>query len=416
LSAGYALAVVLAALAWASWIRQPIWKPAARSVLGGALLLDVLVLSLSSVGGVGRALDAHGWLWQRPVQHLLTGGHPVWPMLTLLAVTSVAGLARRALLATRTDPARWIVATTALVAVALSMNARPDVLLATAGWLAVAIGTALLAGRLTDSTLLAVPAVALVLAELTAVASDLSSIAAFGSGALLSVLIGWRFAERAVDRTVLELAAIGQLFVAVAAGIHHGWPADGTPAVGGLLVCAAVFAVAAVLSPQRRWWQWLAFSAVTVAIWIEAVLHDVHAAELYSVPAGVIVLAFGIRAAQRDRQLASWLAYGPGLLLLTGPSLVLGMQQPLSWRTTAVGVLALVMVLAGSRLRLQAPLLIGAAELTVVVLWELGPYALAIPRWAVIAAIGVLLLAIGITWENRLGNLRRAHQQLAGMR
>ena len=72
-------------------------------------------------------------------------------------------------------------------------------------------------------------------------------------------------------------------------------------------------------------------------------------------------------------------------------------------------------MLAGAHRRLQAPLLIGAGELTALVLRELGPYALALPRWAAIGAAGVLLLSIGITWESRLAELHRARHRLATM-
>jgi hypothetical protein len=186
--------------------------------------------------------------------------------------------------------------------------------------------------------------------------------------------------------------------------------------VVGLVVCAGVFAVGAALSPARRWWAWPAFSALTVAIWIEAATHHLHAPEPYSLPSGALILAFGIWGGRRRPDISSWLAYGPGLLVLSAPSLVLALHEPLSWRAGMVGVAALAIMLTGTHLRLQAPLLVGSVELAALVLRELGPYALALPRWVSIATVGMLLLAIGVSWENRLTNLRQARHQLAGMR
>ena len=70
----------------------------------------------------------------------------------------------------------------------------------------------------------------------------------------------------------------------------------------------------------------------------------------------------------------------------------------------------------GPRYRWQAPLLIGAAELALLAVAEIGPSALALPRWISIGAVGLLLLAIGISWEDRLADLRQAQHRLAGMR
>jgi hypothetical protein len=88
----------------------------------------------------------------------------------------------------------------------------------------------------------------------------------------------------------------------------------------------------------------------------------------------------------------------------------------LSWRALAVALAAAAGTLSAPRHRMQAPTLIGAAELAALAVRELGPYALALPRWAVIGAVGLLLLGVGVSWENRLADLRHTQRRLAGMR
>lgn len=410
-----ALAIVVLVLSAARLARQPIWRPAGTIVLALSLMADGVLLTEASLSAAVSSLDPAGWWWQRSIRHPVI----IWrlfgtvPVLALLGAVCLAALANRTVLA---RSGRWVLAVTVLAAAAISLGFQPGVLVATLSWLAAAVLTAALAGMLRDGFLALVPATALAAALLTAAASDLTSLLAFGIGALLLVTLGERLVDAGGGRTAIELGAIAQVFIALAAGTHRVQPADGTPAVAGLLGCAAVFGIGALLSPSRRWWQWPAFAAVTAASWIEAATHQVHAIELYSVPLGVLVLAFGIRAGRRDRALPSWLAYGPGLLLATIPTTLIALEQPLTWRASAAGLEALAMLGLGYRRQLQAPLLIGAGELAMLVLRETGPYALALPRWAGIGALGLLLLAVGISWENRLGNLRRAHRQLAGMR
>ncbi|WP_373316957.1 SCO7613 C-terminal domain-containing membrane protein [Streptomyces sulfonofaciens] len=76
--------------------------------------------------------------------------------------------------------------------------------------------------------------------------------------------------------------------------------------------------------------------------------------------------------------------------------------------------------LAGARLRLQAPLLLGGAVLVVDALHELAPYvaqvAGALPRWATPALVGLALLGLGATNERRLGDVHRVRAVLGRTR
>jgi hypothetical protein len=52
----------------------------------------------------------------------------------------------------------------------------------------------------------------------------------------------------------------------------------------------------------------------------------------------------------------------------------------------------------------------------VLVLRELAPYAEQTPQWVLIGAAGTLLIAVGVTWEARLRDLRQAASYLGRLR
>ena len=89
-------------------------------------------------------------------------------------------------------------------------------------------------------------------------------------------------------------------------------------------------------------------------------------------------------------------------------------------RPALVGIAGLVVLVAGVRGRLQAPLAIGAAALAVDALAQLLPALAAaydaVPRWTLIAAAGALLLALGATYERRIRDVRTLGRKFGGLR
>jgi len=73
--------------------------------------------------------------------------------------------------------------------------------------------------------------------------------------------------------------------------------------------------------------------------------------------------------------------------------------------------------LAGVRSRLQAPLLLGVAVAVLAAGREIAPWldrlAGMLPGWVPIAAIGMILLGAGATYEARLRDLRRLRAALS---
>jgi hypothetical protein len=50
------------------------------------------------------------------------------------------------------------------------------------------------------------------------------------------------------------------------------------------------------------------------------------------------------------------------------------------------------------------------------VLREFAPYAAQVPTWLSIGLSGAVLLVVGITWESRMNDVRRASQYVAALR
>ena len=84
-----------------------------------------------------------------------------------------------------------------------------------------------------------------------------------------------------------------------------------------------------------------------------------------------------------------------------------------------LGLAALSITLLGGGHQLQAPLLLGGAVLALDALHELAPYIVqvtdALPRWALPALAGLLLLALGATYEQRIRDVRRVRDALGRM-
>jgi hypothetical protein len=98
------------------------------------------------------------------------------------------------------------------------------------------------------------------------------------------------------------------------------------------------------------------------------------------------------------------------------PSLVAMLDDPYSLRALLLGAACLGLTVAGTVLRLTAPLVVGATVGTLLVLRELAPYAAQVPTWLSIGVAGAVLLVVGITWESRMSDVRRASRYVASLR
>jgi hypothetical protein len=152
-----------------------------------------------------------------------------------------------------------------------------------------------------------------------------------------------------------------------------------------------------------------------VAWWLRLVASDIEVVEAYTgLPAAVLVAA-GLRAVVRHGT-PTMVALLPGLVLAVVASLPWAMADPTSARGLLVSAAGLVLLGAGTALRWLAPFLVGAGVVAVMALAHLIPYADALPRWVVLTAVGLGLLAVGITWEARVRDLKSAAVWVTAMR
>ncbi len=167
--------------------------------------------------------------------------------------------------------------------------------------------------------------------------------------------------------------------------------------------------------------------APVVGAAIAAFASLVAAARLHDVPGDVPLVALGALASVLGVQ---WLAARPGGG--TWPALVAGATGMLvvptvvslgdaaAWRPLYLVLVGVASVAAGAVLRWQAPFVIGAGVLVVVIASYAGPWAgqvlSATGSWPLLAAGGAILLALGITYERRLAQAKEAARFVAAMR
>ena len=229
--------------------------------------------------------------------------------------------------------------------------------------------------------------------------------AGIGAGAGAGVAIG---VGVAIEATAWLVALIG-----LDQCVGRPWPASLALAIAGF-TCLGVAARAG-----RRLAVWPGL-ALCFAAWCAALAAaGVGVAEAYTGPAAVIALGVGWRISRREPQPHSWLGYGPGLVLLLVPSLILAWQDPGWIRPVLAGLAAAGIAVAGARSEKQAPLVIGAVVAVLDAGRQLAPPVVrlvqVLPGWIPVAAGGAVLLWAGATYEARLRDLTRIRTTLAAM-
>ncbi|WP_405014991.1 SCO7613 C-terminal domain-containing membrane protein [Kitasatospora sp. NBC_01539] len=187
------------------------------------------------------------------------------------------------------------------------------------------------------------------------------------------------------------------------------------------LAAAGVVAAAVALRADRRAAAGIAATVLLLAsTWVRLALWGVVTPEAYTAGLAGAALTVGHLRYRRDAAASSWAAYGPGLGLGLAPS-VLALGADGHWlRPLLLGGAALGVTLLGVRFRLQAPLVLGGGTLLVTAAHELAPTVVQVlgllPRWAPPAAAGLLLLALGAGYEQRLRDARRLRDGLRRLR
>lgn len=207
-------------------------------------------------------------------------------------------------------------------------------------------------------------------------------------------------------------AAAGLLAIALAA--------TDLPLLATVLALCGVITAGTAIRTDRRPAGYVAAALFLAAAWVRLAGWEVDTPEAYTLPVTIPALLVGALRHRRAPQTSSWTAYAPGLAATLVPSLFAAWGDPHWTRPLLLGVAALLVTLAGARHHLQAPLLLGGSVLLLDALHELAPYLVqvtdALPRWVPPALAGLLLLALGATYEHRLRDARKMRHFLGNMR
>ncbi|MEU9285097.1 hypothetical protein AB0D57_10330 [Streptomyces sp. NPDC048275] len=246
--------------------------------------------------------------------------------------------------------------------------------------------------------------------------------------------LGWQPQHTAL--LVLVVPAVAALLAARLGGSPTTVPVEVTGAAAGLpalgltagdppmlalvLALCAVIAAGTAVRADRRPIGYAAAALFVLATWIRLAAWDIGSPEAYTLPVTVPALLVGVVRRRKDPTASSWTAYGAGISVTFVPSLLATWGDPQWLRPLLLGAAALAVTLVGARHRLRAPLVLGGAVLVLDVLHELAPYLVqvagALPRWVPPALAGLVLLALGATYEQRIRDARRVREVLGRMR
>ena len=411
-----------AALLPLTWLDQP-WTLVAgsdaRSALspstawdGTVVTLVVLAAAAAAALGAGLALD-----------RLTTAAVPAGALIVLAAVVLPLGLATSYRLAI----GLLVGCTAALLGVAAQARRRELADAAMAVATALALLTAAWATADRVATLATLTALTLLFAGTAGRRPEAAGLAGLAAGALLAAggaarglrhdqvggllllgpaaLVGLGFVLPGLRRRVVEVAAAVLGLASLALVVPDpGWSSWALAALG-------LVALAEALHTDRRPVAYAGSLLLAASSWVRLADADVQAPEPYVLPLGLVALGLGVLRARRAPHTGSFSAYGPALSLLLVPSLLASLDDPTATRGLLLALACVVALLVGAALRLKAPLVVGGAVLVVDALNLLGPYAAALPRWLTLGSIGLLLVGVGATYEQRRRDVDRLRER-----
>ena len=208
-------------------------------------------------------------------------------------------------------------------------------------------------------------------------------------------------------RLGVDAAALGTAVVITLLGVDLAEAApEATWLAVYLTVMGATGSTLALLRPDRRGAGWVGGALLAAATWVRLADLGVETPEAYTLPSALALLTVGLVHLRRHPGASTVSALSPGLGLALTPSLLWVLADPVTLRSLLLGAACLGLVLAGLRVRWSAPLAWAALVGTLLVLRHATPVAEAVPRWALIGSAGALLVAMGITWEQRVREAR----------
>jgi hypothetical protein len=221
----------------------------------------------------------------------------------------------------------------------------------------------------------------------------------------------------AIWRPQLELETSSAIVGSLASAAAIAMARDTSVALAVHLTVAGVLVTASsIINPSRRGLAWPGGLLLAAATWVRLLDLGVHVPEAYTLPSALALVVVGAWRLRRDDRSATLTVLAPGLTLATVPSLVAMLDDPYSLRALLLGAACVALAVTGTVIRWSAPLVVGASVGTLLVLREFAPYAAQVPTWLSIGLSGAVLLVVGITWESRMNDVRRASQYVAALR
>lgn len=195
------------------------------------------------------------------------------------------------------------------------------------------------------------------------------------------------------------------------------WAARSTSHLVAILVGYGLALGLSATRPQRRPLAVAAAGCEVLAWWVLLFTADVGIVEAYTLPCALLAHIVGVLQLRRRPALRSWVGYGPALAAAFLPSLALlttGPDVPARRLLLLFGAVAVVAV--GAYRRRQAPVVVGAVVVVAMVIHELVRAWHLLPGWIPLATAGVLLVALGATYEQRRRDVRRLRHSIGTMR
>jgi hypothetical protein len=218
-------------------------------------------------------------------------------------------------------------------------------------------------------------------------------------------------------------ALLAGLLVATVPSLLAG---DRGPAAANLARHLVPLAVAGALlvhgsgAVRRAPVTWGALAVLSLAVLAGAARGLAGPVELLTVPAAAALALAGVRRMRVRPEQGSWPWTGPAAALALLPSLLLATTGGPVLRTTLLAAGAAAVLLVGVARGWQAPVVVGSLVLAVHAVVQLSPFVAlayeAVPRWASLALVGLVLLALGARYEARVRDVVSLRRRVATLR
>lgn len=282
----------------------------------------------------------------------------------------------------------------------LLARSRRTASLASAGAVATVVGAASLAG-------------------LSMAAVDVGAAPSWAAGGIAALVLGLVVALALDPEGTGDSGdAVLSLVAESTAWAVHGVALYATVAIGDRSAISLALATGAVagglhaVRQGRRPFAFVGAGHALVLVWLRLADAHVAAPEPYALPLAAVLLAAGLVAERRiaaqdgpDAPVPSWVTLGPALVVAFVPTVVAALSDPgLVRPLVALGAGAVVLA-AGALAGRRAPVDVGTGVVVLLGLRQLGPVVTGLPNWVTLGSAGLLLLAVGATFEQRRRDL-----------